>query len=128
MRIRILIVDDDPQVRAVLTLSLQQSGYAVLTADNGREARAMLSANPVDLLITDLFMPEQDGIETILHIRKQHPKLPILAISGGGRRIEGGDCLHIAHVIGANRVLPKPFTMETLLREIAVLVGAGRSG
>jgi DNA-binding response OmpR family regulator len=119
---RILLVDDDAALRAVITRALQQAGHKVMPARDGRDALTLLNHAPVDLIITDLLMPEQDGIELILRVRRCRPKLPILAISGGGNRFRGEYYLQMAKVIGATRLLPKPFTAESLLAEVSALL------
>lgn len=92
---------------------LEGGGYAVLEAGNGREAAHQLAQHPyrVDLLITDLVMPEQEGIETIQHLRRKYPHLKIIAISGA----LDSAYLEVARYLGADRALPKPLRSEVLL-------------
>lgn len=107
----ILIVDDEASVRRLLREILVDAGYAVCEAGNGKEALDVLVSCTADLVITDLVMPEQEGIETIRTIRKQHPKLGIIAVSGAfqGRFLRG------AELLGADAALMKPIAPETLL-------------
>ena len=111
----ILLIDDDELVRLVLrdTLVLM-GGYEVLVASDGRAARKQLAQRAVDLVITDIIMPDEEGVETILLLRKKFPDIPIIAISGGAR-IKAEDCLKIAQAVGADITLAKPFTSKELL-------------
>jgi YesN/AraC family two-component response regulator len=84
--IRLLVIDDDNLVRAALTDMLQTAGFEVVTASNGRLGLELLDTTPVDAIITDILMPEQEGLETIREARQRFPEIRILAISGGGRR------------------------------------------
>ena len=112
---RILIIDDDSGVRLFIRNCLEQAGYNVLEADNGNTGIAAFRQNPVDLVIVDLFMPEKEGIETIIELRKGYPDLKILAISGGIPRYGPDNLLHAAQMLGADCCLTKPFTMQQLL-------------
>ncbi len=113
----VLVVDDEPDVRELLKDILETAGYEVLTARNGREAIERLTAAAVDLIITDLVMPEQEGIETIVRIRKDYPDVHILAISGAM-----GPYLKVAKALGARDALPKPFSPEALLERVTQIL------
>jgi len=117
----ILIVDDDDALRTLLRRVLVRAGYSILEAANGREALEHLRAQPVDLMITDLFMPQQDGLETILALRRMNVHLPIIAMSGGGSAAQF-DMLRTASLFGAARVLMKPFRVEEVLAVIRELL------
>lgn len=117
----ILVIDDDPAVREVVSEMLRLEGHHVTIAENGREAIPMLSKRDFDLVITDLIMPEKEGIETISEIRRTHKTIPILAISGGGR-LGPGDYLETARYIGADATLAKPFARQELLTTIDSLL------
>ena len=117
----ILVIDDDPVLRRVITLVLEQSGHTVLRCENGRKAIDFLTHDRADLLITDIIMPEMDGVETVRAARQLHPDLPILAISGGGS-FDPGDYLGIARVFGATDILPKPFKPGELAERVARLL------
>jgi CheY-like chemotaxis protein len=119
-RIRILVVDDDAGVRQVLRSMLVPAGYEVELAVNGRQAIEKLKAGPCALVITDLVMPEQEGIETIKVLRRDFPDVKIIAISGAF----GGDYLRIAGFLGAHRTMAKPVRMETVLRVVAETLGS----
>lgn len=113
-RARILIVDDDAGVRQVLRSMLAAAGYSLSLAANGREAMERLRQESFDLIITDLVMPEQEGIETIQLLRRDYPGVKIIAISGAF----GGDYLRIASFLGAHRTIAKPVRMETVIRTV----------
>ena len=117
----ILVIDDDASVREVVSEMLRLEGHTVTIAENGREAIPLLAANTFDLVITDLIMPEKEGIETISEIRRTNNKIPIVAISGGGR-LGPGDYLETARYIGADATLAKPFARQELLATIGALL------
>jgi CheY-like chemotaxis protein len=104
----VLVVDDEPEIRTVLRRVLERAGHAVTEAENGRKAVRALSEAPIDLVITDIVMPEQEGMETILQIRRLRPDIKIIAMSGGGRRVSM-DFLPLAVRLGADRTFEKPF-------------------
>jgi len=116
---RILVVDDDPMIRTTIRRML--GGHEVTEAENGDSALAALAAQPVDLVITDLMMPERAGLNLIADIRARGTLPRILAISGGGRML-GADLLPAAQAAGADAVLPKPFRKAELLRLVAALL------
>jgi DNA-binding response OmpR family regulator len=123
MKNRILLVEDDSRLRSVLNLLLTGSGYLVLVAAHGAEALRILAAEPVDLVITDLIMPEKEGVETILAVRREQPRLPILAMSGGGFG-PASNYLSFARSAGACRLLEKPFEFAELVDAVGELLGA----
>ena len=118
----ILVVDDDAQVLEVMSEMLRLEGHEVTLADNGREAVQCIDAVPFDLVITDLIMPEKEGLETIADIRRSQDTVPILAISGGGR-MGPADYLETAKFIGANATLAKPFARQELISTVDSLLG-----
>ena len=115
---RILIVDDDAQVRLFLASQLEAQGYAVWLAADGRQAQTRLLEAQVDLVITDLVMPEQEGLETIQELRQKGNQIPVIAISGAA----GGIYLDIARKLGADAILSKPVQTAALLDEIRRLL------
>lgn len=119
----ILVIDDDPVLRRVITLALEAAGHSVLRCENGRKAIDFLAHDHTDLLITDIIMPEVDGVETVRAARRLDPQLPILAISGGGS-FDPGDYLGIAQTFGATATLPKPFRPAELVELVAKLLAA----
>jgi len=122
---RILLIDDDQAVRSVMCLTLAHFGHTVTEARNGREGIKLFDQIDVDLLITDIVMPEADGLEVLMEVAKRRPTLRIIAISGGGRQ-NAGDHLHVAKLLGATNVLAKPFSTEALLAAVNEAL-AGRS-
>lgn len=119
----ILVVDDDQHVLELLREMLQLEGHDVVTAQNGRIAVDLLGARSFDLVITDLIMPEKEGLETITDMRNLKADLPIIAISGGGR-IGPVDYLATAKFVGANATLAKPFARDELLSVVADLLSS----
>ncbi|HTY20857.1 MAG TPA: response regulator [Geobacteraceae bacterium] len=118
----ILIIDDDIDVRHCIRDILEQSGYDVLEAENGMVGLGKFRQSKTDLVIIDLFMPEKEGIETIIELRKEFPELKILAISGGIPGYGPDHFLNIAQKLGADRSLDKPFNMEQLLTAVEELI------
>jgi DNA-binding response OmpR family regulator len=119
---RLLIIDDDDLLRGVLAKALGHAGHAVIEAADGQQGIDLFRSTSIDLVITDLIMPVQEGVETILKLRREKPGLPIVAISGGvtNSRVY----LNIAAKIGATRILPKPFTPRELLQVIDEVLAA----
>jgi len=117
---RILVVDDEPGMRNWLSEVLEIAGYRVFTAGNGREARSRAEEHEVDLVITDLVMPEEEGIEMIRTLRKGSVKLKIIAMTGS----DSPDILSAARILGAQATLLKPLTAETVLECVANLQAA----
>ena len=117
----ILVIDDDPVLRRVITLALEAAGHSVLRCENGKKAIDHLAHNHADLLITDILMPEMDGVETVRAARQLQPQLPILAMSGGGS-FDPLDYLGIASAFGATAVLPKPFRTTQLVDLVAKML------
>jgi CheY-like chemotaxis protein len=117
----ILVIDDDAAVRQVVGEMLRLAGHDVTIAENGRIAMERLGDQSFDLIITDLIMPEQEGIETIAEIRRRDADVPIVAISGGGR-LGPGDYLETARYLGADATLAKPFGRQELIATIDALL------
>jgi CheY-like chemotaxis protein len=118
---QILVIDDEPALRALLRNFLEDEGYRVCLAHDGQQALSLFEQAQVDLIITDIFMPERDGLEVISTMRQRRPGLPIIAISGGGR-MDKRDVLHIAKSLGASCVMPKPLELEDLRDAIRELL------
>ncbi len=119
----ILIVDDEPAFCEMVGLMLEGAGHAVtLTADGVAGGRA-LEEKAFDLVITDLLMPEMDGLEFIARIRGKHPSVQILAMSGGGH-IASREYLKLARGLGAHALIEKPFTQDKLHEAVAALLAA----
>jgi CheY-like chemotaxis protein len=117
---RLLVVDDDADMRLTLKLALEIAGYVVEVAANGREAVARQRESPCDVLITDIFMPDADGFEAIDAFRKQFPRTRIIVVSGGAQFTKR-DYLPDAQLIGADATLQKPFDVDVLLRTLQQL-------
>ena len=119
---RILVIDDEQAFRQMVRQMLEHAGYEVLEATDGKDGLNVYQAEQPDLVITDLIMPEQEGIETIIGLRRQNPDVPIIAMSGGGR-ITATDFLGIARKFGARHILAKPFRRDQLLEAIRDSLG-----
>lgn len=117
---RILIADDDPEIRDSLVKLLGLVGHDVSTVENGHEAMELLDVESFDLLITDILMPRRDGLECVMHVRKNHADMPVLAISGGART---DTYLKLAETMGAAKTFHKPFPPRELMAKVAELVG-----
>lgn len=118
----VLVVDDDVAALASARAVLSAAGYAVSDAENGRRALQRVMDGPPDVLITDILMPEGDGIELITAVKDAHPGMHIIAISE--RRFLGGlDLLNLASKLGASAILEKPLETEKLLATVARLSG-----
>ncbi|HEX6958997.1 MAG TPA: response regulator [Ferrovibrio sp.] len=113
----ILVVEDDSVMRATLSDCLQAEGHAVHCAESGHQALTVLRQHPCELVITDVYMPEGDGLELITELRR-FAHVPIIAISGGGAFDATLSMLSVSSVLGANAVLRKPFGLETLLNAV----------
>jgi DNA-binding NtrC family response regulator len=116
----ILVIDDDPGIRLVLRKTLERAGYEVHEAADGEAGLKQFRDVKPDLVITDIIMPEREGVETIVALRQQSPATPIVAISGGGGG--GADYLTMAKKLGAARALQKPFSVATALRVVDELL------
>ena len=118
---KILIVDDDVGVRTIIVQTLKAAGHQVFSAENGREGIRHFQSIQADLIITDLFMPEHEGLETITELHKNFPHVAILAISGGS--VASTAMLAVALQLGATSTLEKPFDKETLLAAVEKTLG-----
>ncbi|MBT3704090.1 MAG: response regulator [Alphaproteobacteria bacterium] len=113
----ILVIDDDNDFRMIVCAILEGEGYQVDEASEGGEGLDLYRASPTDVVLTDLIMPGQEGVETILELRKDFPKVRIIAMSGGGSA-EPGSFLGFANKLGASDTLEKPFSRDLLLQTI----------
>lgn len=111
---RILVVDDDPSLLRMVHHILADGGFLVIGVAGASDALARLESGGIDLVITDIIMPEMEGIEFIQAIKAKLPRLPVIAMSGGGRSHNTG-LLHFAHELGADAILAKPFRRQELL-------------
>ncbi len=118
----ILVAEDDPAILATLAAFLREEGHRVLLAHNGDEAVSVLRYEPVDLVLTDVLMPRKDGLEFIQEMHQRWPKLPIIAMSGGSRRLADDYCLKVAKSFGARVVIAKPFSGDQILAAIGAAI------
>lgn len=118
----ILVIDDDNDVRKCIRNILEQAGYSVLEAENGIVGMDIFRRDKADLVIVDLFMPEKEGIETIIELRKEFPDQKIIAISGGIPGYGPDNFLNIAQKLGADSSLDKPFNMAQLIDAVEKLL------
>ena len=124
---RVIVADDDEQVRLMLRMTLEQAGYEVMGAADGNFASEMQREQPADVLITDIIMPDCEGLETIRQFRREFPEVRIIAISGGGK-VQPDDYLRMAGRFGADRVFTKPVDRAALLGAVADLLDAPPAG
>jgi CheY-like chemotaxis protein len=115
----VLVVDDEDQVRQLIRETLEQAGYDVQEARDGKEGLERYRAKPTDLVIMDILMPDQDGLESIMTLRREFPTSRVIAITGGSDMIGILNFLDVAKMLGASRTLQKPFEMKTLLDAVA---------
>ena len=109
----VLLIDDDELLRGALVQSLINAGHKVIEAPDGLRGCEIARTASVDIVVTDLVMPVQEGVETIMTLRRERPRLPIIAMSGG--LTHSKLYLEIAGKIGAKCMLPKPFTPRALV-------------
>jgi CheY-like chemotaxis protein len=121
MSARILVVDDDENICRVVQRMLNAAGYDVDVANNGQEALAKLTPD-VNLVLSDVLMPEMDGIEMIMRLRKEAPDVKIISMSGGGIQ-DKEHVLEIAERLGAVKTLSKPFSREDLIGTVQEVLG-----
>jgi CheY-like chemotaxis protein len=114
---RVLVVEDSEGLREIMSIGLRASGYEVAQAADGQRALDLQREKPYEVIVTDLFMPEMDGIETIQTLRDEFPDTAIVAISGQASKT-GADFLEVAAKLGADRVLRKPFTIPELVAAV----------
>jgi CheY-like chemotaxis protein len=117
----VLIVEDDKELREMLKMSLLRRGFAVQEAENGKEAISHFKPLITDLVVTDLIMPEEDGIKVVIKLRELKPTIKIIAISGGGK-VGPGSYLNLAKALGADAVYSKPFSIKDLIVKIEQLL------
>jgi len=117
----ILIVEDDLELREMLRISFARKKFTVLEAENGRDAILHFKPSVTDIVITDLIMPDEDGLKVIMKLKEQKPSIRIIAISGGGK-VGPGNYLNLAKALGANAVFSKPFSINDLMIKIDELL------
>lgn len=120
----VLVVDDDDQVRQLIRHALEHAGYAVQEAGDGKEGLAQYRKQPADVVIMDVMMPDQDGLESILILRREFPASRVIAITGGSDMIGVLNFLDVAKMMGARSTLHKPFELPALLDAVAAELAA----
>jgi len=118
----IMVVDDEIDVRLTLREALELHGYSVIEASNGNAALSLYRKEQPDLLILDLFMPEKEGLEVILELKREYPDAKIIAISGGGTLGLKEGALRAAQYFGAQRGFTKPFALRDVLDAVEALL------
>jgi len=118
---KILVFDDEPSILLMLKKMLEKAGHEVEIALNGSDGMELFKKNKPDLLITDIIMPQKDGLEVVLELRKKYPELKIIAISGGGR-IHPEGYLPSAKHFGANLIFQKPLVQKEFLEAVSSLL------
>lgn len=121
----ILLVEDERALREVLALFLENAGYAVRAVETAREAADLLAAGRVGLIITDLVMPDGDGLELLFALRDRRTPIPVIAMSGGSL-VDAGVYLKMASKLGARATLAKPFELADLLTAVQAAIGQPR--
>lgn len=119
----ILLVDDDPDFRGMTRIAFTRAGYAVHEAENGNAALAILASRTVDLVVTDIIMPEADGYEVILRLKEQPSRPPLIAVTGGSLRLRM-ELPGMARLLGADAAFEKPVDLSALLAEAGRLIAA----
>jgi DNA-binding response OmpR family regulator len=116
---RILVIDDEEEIRNLLRVIFQSKGYEVVEAANGEAGLRIFQSMPVDLVMTDILMPEKEGLSTIMALKKTNPSLKIIGMSGGA--LKSGHYLNVARKFGADKVLEKPFHVHSVLEAVEEL-------
>lgn len=122
-RPRILIIDDDKAILILVRSILEPKGYEVMIAEEGEEGLMVFAEYPADLVITDILMPGMDGISFIRELRKLHPEVKIIALSGGGMTLSARTSLSVAEKMGVYGKMAKPFTPQQLLAAVKEVLG-----
>jgi len=124
----IVVADDVEGIRELIGQWLEDLGHGVRRAENGREVIKLVSSRPCDLVVTDILMPDGDGLDVIMDVKRTRPATRILAFSGGGRFMGVADALRLAKAIGADGMLLKPFNRDQFLGAVEqVMPGAWRA-
>ena len=119
---RILVIDDEPLIRSTVVTILNREGFSVEEASDGKAGIAMFHKSPQDLVITDIFMPNRDGIEIVMELKRSSPRTKIIAMTGGGQT-RMMEIASAAKLLGADHILHKPFERESLLAAVNAALG-----
>ena len=111
---RILVIDDEPHIRKIIHELLVLDGHEIDQAENGKVGLELIERHRYALIITDIVMPEQDGLEVIMELKRLYPSLRFIVMTGGGDRLDVNSLLKMATLMGAERVMPKPLDFEKL--------------
>jgi DNA-binding NtrC family response regulator len=114
---QILIIEDDSAVRELILQTLSRAGYQVIGAEDGQQGLNLFRANNPDLVITDIVMPQKEGLQTIIELKQEAPGVKVIAMSGGGRHCNV-DYLKLARKFGARRTVSKPFMRDEMLAAV----------
>jgi len=114
---RILVIDDEELARFTMREILEAAGHTVDEAEDGDVGISKFEANPTDVIVTDIIMPKKEGVQTIIELKRDHPEVKIIAVSGGGRT-RNMDFLKLAEEFGADKILAKPFADDDLLAAV----------
>lgn len=118
----VLVAEDEPEIRTLITRWLEHDGHHVTGAANGAEAASIAQAKEFDVVVTDMLMPEVDGMQLITILKKAHPETRILAISGGGHSLDGMDCLRMAKALGVDAAVKKPFRRDSFMEGLKAAI------
>ncbi len=118
--VEVLIIDDEPAIRSLFRQVLEEAGYQVVDASSAKEGLSVLRARPVDIVLTDILMPDMDGLELTRVIHQDFPRVKIVAVSGGQQFM---DYCSVARLFGAHETLMKPVTVQRLLETVGRLAG-----
>ena len=122
--VRILLIDDDEHARALLVRVLERAGNEVHALADGRRLAEVLETHEVDVVLSDVYMPEVDGFQALRVLQSKYPELPVVVISGGSGALD--NCLHMAAMLGAAAVLEKPVRVPALLETLRSVTASGR--
>ena len=121
--VTILVIEDDSEIRELYRRILEKAGYQVLEAPDGDVGIRIFREKHVDLVLTDIVMPEKEGLETIMELKREFPSARIIAMSGGGKATTSFTCLHLAKMLGADQALTKPIPRTQLLEAVEAVLG-----
>lgn len=119
---RILVIDDEPLIRSTVVTLLTREGFSVEEASDGEAGLAMCHKHPPDVVVTDIFMPNRDGIEVVMKLKRSYPRTKIIAMTGGGQT-RMMEIASAAKLLGADHILYKPFESESLLTAVNAVLG-----
>jgi CheY-like chemotaxis protein len=125
--ISVVIADDVPEIQRLLQQWLRELGCMVTCVSTGKEAVRVLRTVHVDMVITDILMPDGDGLEVIAELRQIQPSARIIAMSGGGSHLLAADCLKLANSLGAHGILRKPFNRQQVIDLVSQQLSPGGS-